>query len=113
VVGRLSDLLGRRYFILLGQVAGIVGPVICAKAGSVSTLIGATCITAVAGAVQGLYPVYIQELVPNRYRGWAQGMIAISFFPSLGAGPLIARAFVQHTAQSWRYAECRNTFVSS
>jgi len=40
IVGRLSDIFGRRYFFIGGQVIAILGCIVCAKATSVPMLIG-------------------------------------------------------------------------
>lgn len=40
LVGRLSDIFGRRYFFVGGQLIGITGSIVCAKATSVPMLIG-------------------------------------------------------------------------
>jgi MFS family permease len=103
VVGRLSDIVGRRYFMIGGQLLGIVGSIICAKATSINMVIGGTVLSACAGAVQTLYPLLIQELVPNKHRSWGLAAIALGVFPTIGGGPIIARAFVENTELGWRY----------
>lgn len=40
VVGRLSDIFGRRYFFIGGQVIALLGCIVCAKSTSVPMLIG-------------------------------------------------------------------------
>jgi MFS family permease len=105
VVGRLSDIVGRRYFIIGGQLLGIIGSIICAKATSINMVIGGTVLSACAGSVQTLYPLLIQELMPNKHRPWGLAAIALGVFPTIGGGPAIARAFVQHTELSWRYVQ--------
>jgi MFS family permease len=40
LVGRLSDIFGRRYFFVGGQIIGVLGCIVCAKATSVPMLIG-------------------------------------------------------------------------
>jgi MFS family permease len=102
VVGRLGDIVGRRYFMIGGQLLGIIGSIICAKATSINMVIGGTVLSACAGAVQTLYPLLVQELVPNKYRSWGLAAIALGVFPTIGGGPAIARAFVDNTALSWR-----------
>lgn len=103
VVGRLSDIVGRRYFMIGGQLIGIIGSIVCARANSINMVIGGTVLSACAGSVQTLYPLLIQELVPNKYRSWGLAAIAMGVFPTIGGGPIIARAFVQNTELSWRY----------
>jgi hypothetical protein len=40
LVGRLSDIFGRRYFFIGGQIIAVLGCIVCAKASSVPMLIG-------------------------------------------------------------------------
>lgn len=102
VVGRVSDIVGRRYFMLVGCVLSCVGSIVCARSTSVNMLIGGTTIVGLSAAIPSLYPLLIQELVPNKYRGWAQGGIVLGVLPAMAFGPAIARALVAHTSQSWR-----------
>lgn len=112
VVGRLSDIVGRRYVFIGAQSFAFFGSIVCAKANSVQTLIGGTVLTAVAGAAQQLYPLLTQELVPNKYRGLSQGAISMAVLPTLGFGPLIARTLVQKTELGWRWCYWLNVIVS-
>lgn len=102
VVERVSDIMGRRYFMLTGQLLGVIGSIICAKANSIDVVIGGTVLTGFAGTTQTLYPLLIQEMVPNKYRSWGMALMATGMFPTIGFGPAIARAFVQHTVLGWR-----------
>lgn len=102
LVGSLSDILGRRYFLIGSQTIGTVGFIVAAKATSVNGLIGASCVIAIAGSCHDLYPPLSLELVPNKYRGITQGLVTLAVMPTLGFGPLFARMFVQYTALGWR-----------
>jgi MFS family permease len=102
LVGRITDLVGRRWFIIGGQVFGMLGGIIGATAQDINQVIGSAVFTGLSGCVQVLYPLLVAEIVPNKYRGWCQSLIIICVFPSLGLGPVVARAFVQYTALGWR-----------
>lgn len=102
LVGSLSDVLGRRYFMVVGQAFGFVGSCIAARATNISTLIGANVLIGISGATQVLYPLLIQEIVPNKYRGLSQSLITLSVFPTLGLGPAFARMMVEYTELRWR-----------
>lgn len=52
LVGRLSDIFGRRWFMIGGCSLGIVGSIINATAQSIPTIIGGTVFVGLAGAVQ-------------------------------------------------------------
>lgn len=102
VTGRLSDIVGRRWFMIGGQLFAVVGSIICALATSVHMVIGGTVLVGIAGAVQTLFPLLIQEIVPNKHRAYGLAVVSVGFFPTIGGGPAIARALVQNTALGWR-----------
>jgi MFS family permease len=74
---RISDVVGRRYFLIAGQLFGVVGSIICARAQSVNTLIAGSAFVGVGGAAGLLYPVIIHELIPNRHRPWGQAGVTL------------------------------------
>lgn len=103
VIGRITDIFGRRWFLIGGQILCGLGSVICALAPNVNILIGGTVVLALGGAVQPLYPLYFQEIVPQKYRGLGQAVATVSIFPFLAFGPAIGRSLVVNTALRWRY----------
>jgi MFS family permease len=111
VVGRLSDIIGRRYFAIGGQVLAIIGSIICARATNINMVIGGTVLTGAAGAGQQLYPLLVQELVPNKHRFVAQGAISFAVLPTLGFAPLLARAMVANPNLGWRWCYWINVIV--
>lgn len=52
LMGRLSDIFGRRWFMLSGQIMAIIGSIVCATAKDIPTVIGGTVFVGLAGAVQ-------------------------------------------------------------
>ncbi|KIW12779.1 hypothetical protein PV08_07966 [Exophiala spinifera] len=109
---RLSDILGRRYFLVGGQTLGVIGSIICATGNSVDVLIGGSVLTGIGGAAGLLYPVIIHELLPNKYRHWGQAAITVTVLPTLGFGALIARSMIAHTAVGWRGVYWLNVAVA-
>lgn len=109
---RLSDILGRRYFLIGGQLVGLIGSVICAKGNSVNVVICGSALQGIGGASALLYPIIVHELVPNKYRHWAHAAITLSVLPSLGFGPAIARTMVAQTSVGWRGVYWLNVAVS-
>lgn len=109
---RLSDILGRRYFLIGGQLVGVVGAIICAKGNSVNVVICGSALQGVGGATALLYPIIVHELVPNKYRHWAHAAITLSVLPTLGFGPAIARTMVAQTSMGWRGVYWLNVAVS-
>jgi len=108
VVGRLTDIFGRRWFLIGGQILCGVGSIPCALSKDVSVLIGGTVILAIGGSVQPLYALYCQEIVPNKYRAFSQAFLTICILPFFGFGPVIGRLLVQNTVLGWRAAYWMN-----
>lgn len=99
---RLSDILGRRYFLIGGLTLGVVGSLVCALGNTVEILVGGSVLTGIGSAASLLYPVIIHELIPNKHRHWGQAAITLGVLPTLGFGPAIARTMVAHTSVGWR-----------
>lgn len=103
IIGRLSDIFGRRYFFIAGGVTGVVGTVVCATAPSINVLIGAQVITAFANATQLSFHVVLGELVPMKYRYVINAIIYLFCIPGSGLGGLVAYGFIVHNpGVSWR-----------
>ncbi len=109
---RLSDILGRRYFLVGGQLFGVVGSTICATGNQVNVLIGGSVLAGIGGAAGLLYPVIIHELIPNKHRHWGQAGVTLAVLPTLGFGPAIARTMIAQTAVGWRGVYWLNVAVS-
>lgn len=113
IVGRLGDILGRRYFLIGGQVFGVVGAAICAKATSINMLVAGATIYGVACTTQLTYPFVVQELVPNKHRGIAQAVITFAVLPFAGFGSIIARDLIEYSALGWRWVYMINVIFNA
>jgi MFS family permease len=102
LVGRLSDLFGRRYFFISGTVLSIIGCIISAVATSIPMLIGGTALLGLAASAQLSYMFVIGKLVPFKYRFMCLSLFSTSAMPFVTFGPAISYAFVQHTKSTWR-----------
>ncbi|OAA65684.1 Fungal trichothecene efflux pump [Niveomyces insectorum RCEF 264] len=103
VGGRLSDIFGRRYFMLTGSLLGIVGCVIGATGKSINQMIGSGVVFGIASGFQEMSYACIQEILPNKYR-----MIGVGIFDSTlllsYCSPMIAYTFIAHYSITWRAA---------
>lgn len=52
IVGRISDIFGRRYIFIGGAAFGVIGSVVCATASTINTLIGGTVLIGLGAATQ-------------------------------------------------------------
>ncbi|OCT45295.1 hypothetical protein CLCR_05641 [Cladophialophora carrionii] len=101
LLGRLSDIFGRRWFFAGGQGFGLIGAIICATARDVPTLIGGSVIVGLAGATALSYPFLIGELVPMKYRFIGTAYACFCCIPFSGLAPAIANSLA--TKASWRW----------
>jgi MFS family permease len=113
LVGRLSDIFGRKWMVLGCQVLGTIGMILGATAQHVNTLVGANLLNGIAAAGQLSFGITIGELVPNKLRGPAITMVFLSSLPFAVFGPSIARAFIIHTAAGWRWSYYLGIIISA
>lgn len=66
--GRLSDIFGRRYFMLCGSFLGIIGCVVGSTGQSINQMILSGVIFGIASGFQEMAYACLQEILPNRYR---------------------------------------------
>ncbi|KAL4810449.1 fungal trichothecene efflux pump [Aspergillus unguis] len=102
-VGRVSDLIGRRWLFIIGNGLGFIGSIICATAHSIPVFIIGGAFIGLAASVQMSYATVVSELVPNKHRGIALGFLALSTVPTQAFGAIIGHALVQYTKQGWRW----------
>jgi MFS family permease len=79
----LSDIAGRRYFLLFGACAAAVGAIVGATSQSITQSIISGIIFGVGGGFQEMCFACAQELVPNKHRfqtlGRLQPLSVLSF----------------------------------
>ena len=103
LVGRLSDIFGRRYFFIVSVTMCLVGCAVAATAKNVNQLIGATVLIGMAAAAQISFIYIIAELAPVRHGFILAGLINGINIPIAVFGPLIARSLILHTSAGWRW----------
>ncbi|KAL4861926.1 hypothetical protein BDV12DRAFT_203537 [Aspergillus spectabilis] len=102
IIGRMTDIFGRRYIFIGGGVLGTVGSIICSRALSVNTLIAGMTLIGLAASTQVSYFYVMAELVPMKYRFAGNGLMYVFTTPGGAFAPAIADAFVRNTASGWR-----------
>ncbi|KAF2669510.1 fungal trichothecene efflux pump [Microthyrium microscopicum] len=113
LVGRLSDIFGRKWMVLGCQVLGTIGMIVGATAQTINTLIGANMLNGIAAAGQLSFGFILGELVSNKHRGIAVSAIFFSSMPFAVFGPSIARAFILHTGAGWRWSYYLGIIIST
>ncbi|KAK5024951.1 hypothetical protein LTS07_008329 [Exophiala sideris] len=104
MAGGLSDVFGRRWTIISGQIFCIIGSIIAATAKNVSTIIVASTLLGFGCGIIFVSYAGISELLPNKWRatGLALTELAINV-PFNIANVIIATELNLHTALAWRW----------
>lgn len=102
IAGGFSDIFGRRYVLITGQVVTLIGAIVGATADKVTIVAaGTTIIGFGAGIIFVSYPGII-ELLPNKYRGIGLGWTEFAINIPFGAlSVYIANLLVKHA--NWRW----------
>ncbi|KAL1598144.1 hypothetical protein SLS59_007154 [Nothophoma quercina] len=112
LVGRLSDIFGRRWFFIGSSILGLIGNIIGASAQSIDMLIATNCINGLAASGQLSFHIILGELVPNALRGPMNAFVLSTSIPFAVFGPPIARTFYTNTALQWRWSYILGVIVN-
>lgn len=102
IIGRLSDICGRRYFVVGGNLLGVIGCIVAATSQSIPILIGANVLTGLASAAQTSTPSVLGELIPLKHRFAVTGLMYTAWVLPGSFGAAISYGFVLYTANGWR-----------
>ena len=95
LVGRLSDIFGRRWFFISGMALGPIDCIICATAYSIPVLIGGEALVGLASAAGVSCPFVLGELLPMKWRFAGNGFAFLFQLPTSAFGPAIAYSFLK------------------
>ncbi|KAL4951852.1 fungal trichothecene efflux pump [Aspergillus filifer] len=104
LIGRLSDIFGRKWVVQGSMLLSIIGCIMGARATYVEMLIAANIFNGISAAGQLSFGIILGELVPNKYRGVIVTIVFASSLPFAVFGPVIARLLIQNTNQGWRWS---------
>ncbi|KAL4985906.1 fungal trichothecene efflux pump [Aspergillus falconensis] len=99
--GRLSDIFGRRWFLISGALFGAVGAVVGATGQSISQMVAAGVLMGIGGGFGEMVFASVQEIVPNQQRLFVLGCVEVSNIPAM-LSPMIGYAFISHAKLRWR-----------
>ncbi len=104
IVGKLSDMYGRRPFYIAGLVIFMTGSLLSGFANSFWFLVGARAIQGVGmGAIQPLSQTIIGDIIPARNRGKYQGIMGAVFGFTSISGPLVGGWITDHMDWRWLF----------
>lgn len=102
LIGRLSDIFGRRWFFIGSSALALLGSIIGSTASNMNTLVAASVFLGSASAGQLSMNYTVGELVPVRHRFAVLGLIFLATLPTAAFGPYLARLIIQDTRVGWR-----------
>ncbi|GEN79800.1 MFS transporter [Actinotalea fermentans] len=104
VIGKLSDVYGRRGFYIAALVTFMVGSVLSGFAQSFWWLVGARVVQGLGmGALMALSQTVIGDIIPPRQRGKYQGLMGAVFGLTSIAGPLVGGWATDHFGWRWLF----------
>ncbi|KAK4891378.1 hypothetical protein LTR27_010032 [Elasticomyces elasticus] len=102
VAGANSDLFGRRWFLLFGEVAAAVGMIVSATAHSAEQFTAGLAIAGFGGGFCQMAMCSIPELMPNKYRHIGITLSDGFVFLIVIIGPVVGRYAID-AGDGWRY----------
>ncbi|KAF2205838.1 MFS general substrate transporter [Delitschia confertaspora ATCC 74209] len=102
-VGRLSDVLDRKYMPAIPPLVAFVGAVVSAKANSMSMLIGGGILIGVTLPTASIIHAIQAEILPLKYRAVANFLNFLATAIGSIAGALGAGALTDRSIDGWRY----------
>ncbi len=105
IYGKLGDLFGRKYLLVIALSVFIVGSAVCGFATSMELLILGRAVEGLGGGgLIILSQATIADVIPPRQRGKYMGVIGSVFALATVVGPLLGGWFVPVTGWRWLFA---------
>jgi len=104
IVGKLSDLYGRKPFYMGGMLAFMLGSALAGLAPSFGFLVAARVLTGIGmGTIMPLSQAIIGDIIPPRERGKYQGLIGSVFGLASIVGPVLGSLITRHLSWRWLF----------
>src|SRR5699024_6810370 len=104
IIGKFSDLYGRRTFYIGGIVVFMAGTVVAGFAQSFWMLVAARAVQGLGmGTLMPLSQTIIGDIIPPRQRGKYQGLMGAVFGVTSVAGPLAGGFITDHLGWRWLF----------
>ena len=103
LIGRISDLFGRRYIFMFGTFLGMLGAIVCSTSNTIPSLIGGQTLIGLSACTGYSYHIVTGELVPVKQRFVFNAVIFTFSYPTAGFGAAVSTAFILYTKSGWRW----------
>ncbi len=105
VLGKLSDLYGRRLIFEVTMGMFVLGSLLCAISQSMNQLIAARAVQGFGGgAIQALAFAVLGDILPPRERGRYIGYFTLAFVGAALGGPLLGGYIIDHWTWPWIFS---------
>jgi EmrB/QacA subfamily drug resistance transporter len=102
LLGKLSDLYGRRRIFQITMFVFLVGSLLCGLSNSMGQLIAARAFQGLGGGgIQALSFAVIGDIIPPRDRGRYIGYFTLAFISSALLGPLVGGFIIDNYSWKW------------
>ena len=102
LLGKLSDLYGRRLIFQSTMAVFLVGSILCGASQSMGQLIAARAFQGMGGGrIQALAFAILGDVLPPRERGRYMGYFTLAFVGSAILGPLVGGLIIDHASWPW------------
>lgn len=102
IMGKLSDLFGRRNVFQITLAIFIIGSLLCGLSQSMNQLIAFRAIQGLGGgAIQALAFAMLGDILPPRERGRYIGIFTLAFVGAALVGPLLGGFIIDHFSWPW------------
>lgn len=102
LLGKLSDLYGRRRIFQITMVIFLVGSLLCGLSQSIGQLIGARAVQGLGGGgIQALAFAILGDILPPRERGRYIGYFTLAFVGAALLGPWLGGFIIDHFSWPW------------
>ena len=102
LLGKLSDIYGRRLVFQIAMTVFLVGSLLCGLAQSMGQLIAFRAVQGLGGgAIQALAFSILGDILPPRERGRYIGYFTIAFAGAAILGPLVGGFIIEHWSWPW------------
>jgi len=100
--GRLADVFGRRFMLMVTAVIFVTGALVCAAAPSLDILVFGRLIVGLGiGFATSTVPIYISEVSPPQTRGWQVSLFQLAITIGILAAYVVDYTFAG--SASWRW----------